>query len=218
MSQRSLSVEILLRAYSAGVFPMADSRQGRKLYWVDPEWRGIIPLESFHVPRRLRRTVRQGRYEVLCDTAFRAVITACADPAPGREDSWITAEIVSAYSEMFQRGLAHSVECWRDGELVGGLYGVSIGGAFFGESMFSRERDASKVALVHLVLRLRLGGFLLLDTQFVTRHLERFGAVEIPRSAYRQQLKAALAAPARFYGVVPAPDLAAFLQSMTQTS
>ncbi|MCW5772636.1 MAG: leucyl/phenylalanyl-tRNA--protein transferase, partial [Rhodospirillaceae bacterium] len=148
MSQRTLTVEILLRAYTAGVFPMADSRQGRKLYWVDPEWRGIMPLEAFHVPRRLRRTVRQGEFDVRCDTAFRAVITACSEPAPGREDSWITPEIINAYTEMFHRGLAHSIEAWRDGELVGGLYGVSIGGAFFGESMFSRATDASKVALV----------------------------------------------------------------------
>ena len=218
MSQRSLNVEILLRAYSAGVFPMADSRQGRKLYWVDPEWRGIIPLDSFHVPRRLRRTVRQGPFEVRCDTAFRAVINACAEPAPGREDSWITAEIVNAYSEMFQRGLAHSVECWDRGELVGGLYGVSIGGAFFGESMFSRATDASKVALVHLVARLIAGGYRLLDTQFITDHLAQFGAIEVPRRTYRRMLATALGVKAEFPVSFPLERVAAYLQSLTHTS
>ena len=218
MSQRSLNVEILLRAYSAGVFPMADSRQGRKLYWVDPEWRGIIPLEGFHVPRRLRRTVRRGAFDVRCDTAFRAVIAAGAEPAPGREDSWITAEIVNAYSEMFQRGLAHSVECWRDGELVGGLYGVSIGGAFFGESMFSRATDASKVALVHLMARLVAGGYRLLDTQFITEHLAQFGAIEVPRRSYRRMLAAALGAKADFPVDFPLARVSAYLQSLTHTS
>jgi len=218
MSQRSLSVEILLRAYSAGVFPMADSRQGRKLYWVDPEWRGIMPLESFHAPRRLRRTVRQGVYEVRCDTAFRDVITACAEPAPGREDSWITAEIVNAYTELFQRGMAHSVECWNADELVGGLYGVSIGAAFFGESMFSRATDASKVALVHLVARLVAGGYRLLDTQFITDHLSQFGAIEVPRRSYRRMLSGAIAARADFPVAFPLARVAAYLQSLTQTS
>lgn len=218
MSQRSLSVDILLRAYSAGVFPMADSRLGRKLYWVDPEWRGIIPLESFHVPRRLRRTVRHDLYEVRCDTAFRAVISACAEPAPGREDSWITAEIVNAYGEMFQRGLAHSVECWQAGELAGGLYGVSIGGAFFGESMFSHATDASKVALVHLVARLAAGGYQLLDTQFITDHLAQFGAIEVPRRSYRRMLAGAIAARADFPVSFPLARVAVYLQSLTQTS
>jgi len=218
MSQRSLNVEILLRAYTAGVFPMADSRQGRKLYWVDPEWRGVIPLDSFHVPRRLRRTVRQGVYEIRCDTAFRAVITACSEPGPGREDSWITAEIVNAYSEMFQRGLAHSIESWHEGELVGGLYGVSIGGAFFGESMFSRATDASKVALVHLVARLVAGGYSLLDTQFITDHLSQFGAIEVPRRSYRRLLASAIAARAEFPTHLPLERVSAYLQSLTQTS
>jgi len=215
---RRLTPQLLLRAYSIGVFPMAEGRERDEVYWVDPKRRGVLPLDSFHVPRRLRRTVRQEVFEIRCDSAFAETVAGCAEATPDRPDTWINREILSLSQELYEMGFAHSVECWRDGRLVGGLYGVAIGGAFFGESMFSRERDASKVALVHLVLRLRLGGFLLLDTQFVTRHLERFGTIEIPRSAYRQQLKAALAAPARFYGVVPAPDLSTFLQSMTQTS
>jgi leucyl/phenylalanyl-tRNA--protein transferase len=217
-AMRRLTPQLLLRAYSIGVFPMAEGRDREEVYWVDPKRRGVLPLDDFHVPRRLRRTVRQQLFEIRCDSAFGEVVAGCAEAAPDRPDTWINREILSLSHELFEMGFAHSVECWRGGQLVGGLYGVAIGGAFFGESMFSRERDASKVALVHLVLRLRLGGFLLLDTQFVTRHLERFGAIEIPRSAYRQQLKAALSAPARFYGAVPAPDLAAFLQSITQTS
>jgi leucyl/phenylalanyl-tRNA--protein transferase len=216
MSQRNLSVEILLRAYSAGVFPMADSRHGRKLYWVDPEWRGIIPLDGFHVPRRLRRTVRRGLFDVRSDRAFRAVITACSEPAPGREDSWITPEIINAYTEMFQRGLAHSIECWRDGELVGGLYGVAIGGAFFGESMFSRATDASKVALVHLLARLVAGGYRLLDTQFITDHLTRFGATEVSRRAYRRLLANALETRAEFPVQFPLERVCAYLDSLTE--
>ena len=215
---RRLTPQLLLRAYSIGVFPMAEGRDRDEVYWVDPKRRGVLPLDGFHLPRRLRRTVRQGGFEIRCDSAFAETVAGCAEAAPDRPDTWINREILALSEDLFAMGYAHSVECWQAGRLVGGLYGVAVGGAFFGESMFSRERDASKVALVHLVLRLRLGGFLLLDTQFVTRHLERFGTVEIPRSAYRQQLKAALAAPARFYCEVAEPDLAAFLQSITQTS
>ena len=193
-----LNPELLLRAYAAGIFPMAQSRDDPELYWIDPEWRGVISLDAFHVPRRLRRTVRQGRFEVTANAAFAEVIEACAESTRGRPDSWINDEIAGAYRELARLGHAHSVECWSAGKLAGGLYGVSLGGAFFGESMFSRERDASKVALVHLVARLRRGGFALLDTQFITRHLEQFGAIEIPRDDYRQLLSAAIEVKARF--------------------
>lgn len=190
--------ELLLRAYAAGIFPMAEGRDAPTMYWIDPERRGIIPLNGFHVPRRLRRTVRQELYEVRCDTDFLSVIRGCAEPSPGRRDTWINQEIVSLYAALFDRGYVHTVECWRDGELLGGLYGVALGAAFFGESMFSRARDASKVALVHLVARLDRGGFKLLDSQFTTEHLERFGAIEIPRTRYRQLLADAIGTPATF--------------------
>ncbi|MDH3236244.1 MAG: leucyl/phenylalanyl-tRNA--protein transferase [Alphaproteobacteria bacterium] len=193
-----LNPELLLRAYAAGIFPMAQSRDDPELYWIDPEWRGVIPLDAFHVPRRLRRTIRQEHFETTADTAFGEVVKACAASTRGRPDSWINDEIAAAYAELARLGHAHSVECWLKGKLVGGLYGVSLGGAFFGESMFSRERDASKVALVHLVARLRRGGFALLDTQFITKHLEQFGAIEIPRDDYRQLLAAALEVEGHF--------------------
>ncbi len=213
-----LSPEILLRAYAVGLFPMAERRDDQTLYWIDPEKRGVLPLETFHIPRRLCRTVRQKVFDVRCDTAFDTVIRACAEPKEGRGETWINDEIVALYNELHQMGRAHSVECWREGELVGGLYGVSLGGAFFGESMFSHERDASKVALVHLVLRLRKGGFSLLDTQFVTRHLSQFGVVEIHRSGYRQLLAAALDLRATFYREIGEAELDEFVQSTTDTS
>ena len=212
-----LTPDLLLRAYAAGIFPMADSADDPEIFWVDPEWRGILPLEQFHVPQRLRRTVRNGSFEIRCDTAFEAVIRGCAAPAPDRPRTWINEEIVALYSELFRRGLAHSVESWYEGELVGGLYGVSLNAAFFGESMFSRMTDASKVALVHLVARLIEGGFTLLDTQFVTDHLQRFGAVEIPRVDYRRRLAKAITLPARFQPCLAADPLVV-LQSSTQTS
>jgi leucyl/phenylalanyl-tRNA--protein transferase len=194
-----LTPEILLSAYAEGLFPMAERRGDPNLYWISPEARGIIPLNGFHVPRRLARTVKSGRFEVRIDTAFDAVIRACAAPGPGRDETWINDEIVSLYTALHQRGAAHTVECWREGRLVGGLYGVNLGGAFFGESMFSRERDASKVAFVHLVARLIRGGFRLLDAQFLTAHLARFGAIEIPRSDYLVRLHDALSYKAEFY-------------------
>lgn len=187
-----LTPEILLRAYAEGLFPMAERRGDPALYWVSPEKRGIIPLQEFHVPRRLARTVRSGRFTVTSDQAFADVMRACAAPAAGREETWINDEILRLYIALHVGGHAHSVECWRDGALVGGLYGVRLGGAFFGESMFSRERDASKVALVWLVEALRRGGFTLLDTQFLTTHLAGFGATEIPRPQYLAQLNQAL--------------------------
>jgi len=187
-----LTPEILLRAYAEGLFPMAERRGDPMLYWVSPEKRGIIPLSGFHVPQRLARTVRSGRFTVTSDQAFRDVMLACAAPAPGREESWINDEILRLYTALHAGGHAHSIECWQNGALVGGLYGVRLGAAFFGESMFSRERDASKVALVHLVDALRRGGFTLLDTQFITAHLARFGAIEIARAQYLTLLNQAL--------------------------
>lgn len=190
-----LDPNLLLAAYCQGIFPMG-SPDG-EIRWYDPNPRAIIPLDDgFHVPSRLARTVRNGSFELRVDTSFRAVMEACAEP--GREGSWITSELTEAYAALHEAGFAHSVEAWRDGALVGGLYGVAIGGLFAGESMFSRERDASKVALVHLVERLRRGGFVLLDTQFLTEHLARFGAFEITRAEYRRRLAAALRVDASF--------------------
>jgi leucyl/phenylalanyl-tRNA--protein transferase len=207
----TLTAPMLLRAYAAGIFPMAESAESRELHWFDPERRGILPLDGFHVARSLRKTVRRGRFEVRCDSAFHAVIEACAETTEDRPKTWINDDIVRLYTELFKAGFAHSVECWRGGRMVGGLYGVSIGGAYFGESMFSRETDASKVALVHLVARLRAAGFTLLDTQFVTDHLGHFGAVEIPRAEYRRRLNRALEIKTDFPGVDQARAVAALL-------
>ena len=216
-----LTPEILLAAYAAGVFPMAESADDPGLFWVDPRHRGILPLDAFHIPRRLLRVVRQNRFEVRCDTTFEEVIRGCAETSEKRPNTWINDEIVRLYVALFARGAAHSVECRRGGMLVGGLYGVSIGAAFFGESMFSRESDASKVALVHLVARLRLGGYRLLDTQFLTPHLAHFGGIEITRPRYRRLLAAALASRASFPLELPKAavgDVAAPLQSSKMTS
>lgn len=187
-----LTPDILIEAYAAGIFPMAESADDPELFWVDPTRRGILPLESFHVPRRLKRVLRRGVFAVRADTDFEAVIRGCAAASETRPSTWINEEIVRLYAALFARGAAHSVECWTEGELVGGLYGVALGAAFFGESMFSRVTDASKVALVHLVARLRLGGYRLLDTQFLTPHLAQFGGVEISRGRYRRLLADAL--------------------------
>ena len=216
------TVEDLVACYRRGVFPMAEARDDPRVFLIDPEQRGVLPLERFHVPRRLARTVRQAHYEVRIDTAFEAVIDACAADAPDRPETWINAAIRHLYRELFVRGMAHTVECWEGEQLVGGLYGVSLGGAFFGESMFSTERDASKVALVHLVGRLIVGGYTLLDAQFLTEHLSQFGAEEVSRSDYRRRLLAALTAPADFYRLAPAGDGAAgaelVLQAITHRS
>src|SRR5271169_4520286 len=177
---------------------MAESADDPELFWVDPRRRGILPLDAFHVPRRLRRVVRRRIFEIRCDSAFEDVIRACAEASEKRSNTWINDEIVRLYAALFARGAAHTVECWRDSTLAGGLYGVSLGSVFFGESMFSRETDASKVALVHLVARLRLGGFRLLDTQFLTPHLARFGGIEISRARYHRLLASALAYGASF--------------------
>ncbi len=200
MSSRrfALTPELMLRAYRIGLFPMAETRDGGRLYWLDPEQRGILPLDGFHVPRRLARVVRSERFAITLDGDTAGVISACARPAPGREDTWINGEIENLFGALARQGHAHSVEARRDGVLVGGLYGVAIGGAFFGESMFSEETDASKVALVHLVGLLRASGFSLLDTQFVTSHLARFGATEIARDDYKRRLARAVERPARW--------------------
>ena len=200
MSRRTIEVtpELLLRAYRVGLFPMAESRRGSRLYWLDPEHRGVLALDTFHLPRRLLRTVLRGPYVVTADEDFPAVIAGCAAAAPGREDTWINRDIELLFGELHRAGVAHSVECRMAGDLVGGLYGVSLGAAFFGESMFSLARDASKVALVHLVARLRLGGYRLLDTQFVTSHLTQFGTQEVPRTQYKALLAAAVDEPARW--------------------
>src|SRR3954468_7435372 len=203
MGRRHIDItpELMLRAYRAGLFPMAESRRGDRLYWLDPERRGIIPLDGgFPLPKRLLRTTLSGLYRVTADADFAGAIAGCAAPAPGREDTWINPEIEFLFLSLHRQGHAHSVEVWQGEALVGGLYGVVLGGAFFGESMFSRARDASKVALVHLVARLRLGGFTLLDSQFVTAHLAQFGAIEVSRDAYKALLAASLDAPARWVG------------------
>jgi len=214
-----LTPEVLLRAYAAGIFPMAESGDDPELYWVDPVQRGILPLDGFHLPRRLARTLRSDRFEITCDRDFAAVIRACAEPTSERPQTWINDEIVRLYSSLFERGLAHSVEARLGGTLVGGLYGVALGGAFFGESMFSRVTDASKVALAHLVVRLKRGGFRLLDTQFVTEHLQRFGAIEIARAQYRRLLADALNVSA-YFPVEPlgGAAVASALQSSTLMS
>jgi len=192
-----LTPHLLLNAYSQGIFPMAD--QDGSIYWYDPDPRAIIPLDDrFHVPRSLARQVRKGDFQIRADTAFRAVMEACAEPGPGRENTWISPRLIDVYCELHELGFAHSVETWREGELVGGLYGVTLAGLFAGESMFSQATNASKVALVHLVERLRRNGFVLLDTQFITDHLRTFGAYEISRQQYKARLERALRVWARF--------------------
>ena len=197
-AMRQLTSDLLVRAYAMGVFPMARSREETQLYWIDPEERGILPLEDFHIPKSLRKSLRHGGFDIRCDTAFEEVMRACGQPAPDRPDTWINEEIVRLFVDLHHLGLAHTVETWKDGQLVGGLYGLGLGAAFFGESMFSRRTDASKVALVHLVARLKRGGFQLLDTQFVTDHLAQFGVVEIPRADYQERLADAIHRPAHF--------------------
>ena len=214
----ALTPQLLLGAYASGIFPMAENRHDPDLYWIDPDVRGILPLEDFHIPRRLRRTLRAGRFDVRCDHDFIGVIRGCAEETHERPETWINIEIESLYGALFEMGFAHTVECWYEGELAGGLYGVTLGGAFFGESMFSRFTDASKVALCHLVARLRKSGYTLLDSQFVTDHLRQFGATEISRSAYKAQLGKALKEPARFQPELSDEEFAEFIQSITQTS
>ncbi len=188
----TITPQNLLQAYAAGVFPMAESADDHGLYWVEPEFRGVLPLDRFHISRSLRKTLRQRQFEIRINTAFAEVIEACAARTPGRTSTWINRQIRTLYGQLHRMGACHSVEAWQDGRLAGGLYGVKIGAAFFGESMFSKARDASKVSLVHLVARLKVGGFRLLDAQFLTEHLRQFGAVAISRDDYRPMLEAAL--------------------------
>ena len=209
-------VQDLIACYRQGVFPMADAREDQRIFLIDPELRGILPLERFHIPRRLARTLRANTYTVKVDTAFEQVVEACAAARPERPETWINKPIQQLYCELYRVGVAHSVESWLDGELVGGLYGVALGGAFFGESMFSTARDASKVALAHLAARLIVGGFRLLDAQFMTEHLAQFGAREIGRDEYRRRLALALKVDADFYRF--AGDGAAVLQATSQAS
>ncbi|MBX3579826.1 MAG: leucyl/phenylalanyl-tRNA--protein transferase [Rhizobiaceae bacterium] len=193
-----IPVELLLKAYSTGVFPMAESAADPEVFWVRPETRGIIPLDGFHVPKSLAKTIRQSRFDIRVNTDFRGVIEACAERRDQRRSTWINGPIREAYAALHERGHCHSVEAWREDALVGGLYGVSLGRVFFGESMFSRERDASKVCLAYLVDRLNERGFLLLDTQFTTEHLKRFGAIDVPRRRYETMLADALKGEASF--------------------
>lgn len=205
---------LLLGAYASGVFPMADSAGSDEIFWVDPQRRGIIPLDGLHVPRRTARSFLGSAFDLRIDTDFPATLDACAD----RPETWINAPIRRLYVDLHRLGHAHSVEVWRDGQLVGGLYGVALGGAFFGESMFSRMPDASKFALIALVARLNAGGFRLLDTQFVTEHLARLGAVEISRSSYRRRLDTAINRPADFRSLSAETSRHKLLQLSTQTS
>jgi leucyl/phenylalanyl-tRNA--protein transferase len=218
--QVEITPEVLLKAYACGIFPMAESAEDPGLYWIEPERRGVIPLHGFHIPDRLARTIRSDRFEIRTDHDFDAVMDGCAAPAPGRTKTWINARIRKLYCDLHARGFCHSVEAWEDGKLVGGLYGVRLGRAFFGESMFHTSRDASKVALVHLVARLRKGGFALLDTQFITDHLRSFGAVEVTRRQYTRLLAQALDGEGNFYCWPPGEAIcgAVCLQSISQTS
>lgn len=190
--------DLLLKAYASGVFPMAESADDPEVFWVRPEMRGIIPLDGFHVPKSLQKVIRRGSFDIRLDHDFEGVIDGCAEPRADRPGTWINGPIRDAYSELFRRGHCHTVEAWRDGLLVGGLYGVTLGRVFFGESMFSRETDASKVCLVHLVEHLNRRGFALLDTQFTTAHLKRFGAIDVPRRRYEKLLEEALKGEATF--------------------
>jgi leucyl/phenylalanyl-tRNA--protein transferase len=224
----ALTPDLLLCAYASGLFPMANDRHDPTIHWIDPKRRGILPLERFQEPRSLRKMVRRGRFEIRVDSAFASVIEACAEVRPERPRTWLNDELIALYQALHRRGYAHSVESWADEQLVGGLYGVSLGAAFFGESMFTRVRDASKVALVGLVERLIAGGYRLLDTQFVTDHLRQFGAIETTREQYHRELRRALAIPAVFYsdeGAVvsgtpwaPETGVRGSAQSMTQMS
>ncbi len=202
-----LTADQILRAYALGVFPMARQHDDPKLYWVDPEKRGILPLADFHLPRSLKKVLKRDSFELKVDTAFDQVLQLCAESTARRPETWINAEIVRLFTDLHHAGLAHSVESWQDGKLVGGLYGLSLGSAFFGESMFSRATDASKVALAYLVALMKKGGYTLLDTQFVTDHLAQFGAVEIPRRDYLRMLAQALDRPAGFPAALSADEV-----------
>ena len=209
-----LTPEILVRAYSAGIFPMSESRNDPSIFWVQPQMRGILPLDDFHISHSLKKTVRRDKFDVSFDTDFRSVILACADTARPERGTWINDQIINAYTELHQLGLAHSVECRLGGNLVGGLYGVSLSGAFCGESMFSHVTDASKVALVHLVARMKQCQLCLLDIQFITNHLKGFGAIEIPAQDYLVCLQEALESAARFKSNLPDEECRVALENL----
>ena len=216
-----LTSELLLKAYAYGVFPMAKSRADHTVFWVQPKLRGVLPLDAFHVPRSLKKTIRKGLFTVTVDQAFDAVLEGCAETTPARPDTWINEQIVRLFTELHHAGVAHSIEVWHDGQLAGGLYGLAMGSAFFGESMFSRVTDASKVGLVQLIAILIRGGFTLLDTQFITDHLARFGTIEISQKEYLVQLSSALAQSADWGPPLTQRELEGFLagsQASTQTS
>ena len=219
-----ITPQVLLRVYACGIFPMAESASDPGLFWVEPELRGIIPLDRFHIPQSLKKAMRRNPFEVTVDTDFEAVVEACAQSTPDRPKTWINTRIRRLYTQLHEIGHCHSVECRADGELVGGLYGVRLGAAFFGESMFSRRTDASKIALVHLVHRLKAGGFRLLDTQFTTDHLKRFGAIDVPKDIYSKMLSRAVEEEADFFPYVGGPydgggaSSEVILQSFSQIS
>jgi leucyl/phenylalanyl-tRNA--protein transferase len=213
-----ITPQVLLNAYACGIFPMADSADDPGLFWVEPKMRGVLPLDAFHLPRSLRKAIRAEPFEIRIDHDFRGVVAGCAAVADNRPKTWINGRIRELYGQLHDLGHAHSVECWADGELAGGLYGVRIGAAFFGESMFSRRTDASKIALAHLVHRLSLGGFLLLDTQFITAHLARFGTVEVPRRRYGAMLEKAINTEADFNPYVGGATSDSILQFFSQMS
>lgn len=194
-----VTADILLRAYACGIFPMAESSTDESMFWVEPDMRGIIPLENFHIPRSLKKTLRKTSFTISIDTDFKAVITECAKETTTRDNTWINDQIKELYCELHELNHAHSFEVWDNDQLVGGLYGVRLGRAFFGESMFSRKTDASKIALVHLVYQMKKQGFILLDTQFTTEHLEKFGAIEIPKHEYQLLLEDALTSDEAFF-------------------
>jgi leucyl/phenylalanyl-tRNA--protein transferase len=214
----AFTLDDLLDCYARGVFPMADDREDEHIFLVDPEVRGVLPLDGFHIGHRLARTVRADRFEIRVDTAFEQVVEACAAPRHNADGTWISTPIQALYLALFARGNAHSVECWRDGRLVGGLYGVSLKAAFFGESMFSAERDASKVALTHLIARLLSGRYRLLDAQFMTEHLQRFGAEALMRRDYHARLADALEFEGDFFALPRATNGAQALQAISQAS
>lgn len=213
-----LTPDLLLQAYRIGYFPMAEDRTARDVFWVRPDVRGVLPLEAFHLPRSLRKVIRQDQFEVRVDTDFAGTISACAAATSMRPETWINDQIIDAYTALHRLGHAHSVEAYANGQLVGGLYGVRIGSAFFGESMFSLATDASKVAFAHLVARLRVGGFTLLDTQFQNDHIARFGVMEMPAADYSLHLAEALARNADFFALPRQARGSTILQSITQTS
>lgn len=215
-----ITTELIIAAYSQGVFPMAEKATSTDVYWVDPEMRGIIPLDKFHLSKKLSQNIRKRKFEIRVDTDFDQVIRGCAASyaTAKREETWINNQIITLYGKLFEQGIVHTIESWQNNKLVGGLYGLSLGGAFCGESMFHTVTDASKVALAYLVARLKVGNYKLLDTQFITSHLSQFGAMEIPRHDYKMRLKEALKIKTDFYSLTSDASPETILQSLTQTS